>query len=62
MKKIPNRLKQEPLIEAIWEVRFDSPGSGDILLDLYLAPCFWPLMNFSSVIFVFFVVNIKPGE
>lgn len=31
MKQIPKRLKKEPLIEAIWELRFDSPGSGEIL-------------------------------
>lgn len=31
MNKIPKRLKKEPLIEAIWQVQFESPGAGDIL-------------------------------
>ena len=31
MNRIPNRLKNEPLIEAIWQVQFESPGAGDVL-------------------------------
>ncbi len=31
MDLIPCRLRNEPLIEAIWQVQFDSPGAGDIL-------------------------------
>jgi len=31
MPPIPKRLKKEPLIEAIWQVQFESPGAGDVL-------------------------------
>ncbi len=31
MNPVPKRLKQEPLIEAIWQVQFDSPDVGDVL-------------------------------
>ncbi len=31
MDATPRRLRNEPLIEAIWQVQFDSPGAGDAL-------------------------------
>jgi uncharacterized protein (TIGR04255 family) len=31
MTSIPHRLKQEPLIEAIWELRFEKPEASDAL-------------------------------
>jgi uncharacterized protein (TIGR04255 family) len=37
MNPIPIRLKNEPLIEAIWQVQFDSPGAGDALPGLLYA-------------------------
>lgn len=37
MSLIPKRLKNEPLIEAIWQVQFESPGAGDVLPGLMYA-------------------------
>lgn len=37
MNKIPKRLKKEPLIEAIWQVQFESAGAGDALPGLLYA-------------------------
>lgn len=37
MNAIPIRLKKEPLIEAIWQVQFDSPGARDALPGLLYA-------------------------
>ena len=37
MSRIPKRLKKEPLIEAIWQVQFESPGAGDVLPGLLYA-------------------------
>ena len=31
MNAIPKRLQKEPLIEAIWQVQFESPDAGDVL-------------------------------
>ncbi len=31
MNPVPTRLRQEPLIEAIWQIQFESPAIGDIL-------------------------------
>ncbi len=31
MNAIPKRLKKEPLIEAVWQVQFESPNAGDAL-------------------------------
>ncbi len=31
MNPVPARLRQEPLIEAIWQIQFDSPAIGDVL-------------------------------
>ena len=37
MNHIPKRLRKEPLIEAIWQVQFDSPGAGEALPGLLYA-------------------------
>ena len=37
MSRIPKRLKKEPLIEAIWQVQFESPEAGDVLPGLLYA-------------------------
>ena len=37
MNRIPKRLKKEPLIEAIWQVEFESPAAGDVLPGLLYA-------------------------
>ena len=31
MNPVPKRLQQEPLIEAIWQLQFESPAIGDVL-------------------------------
>ena len=31
MSRVPKRLKKEPLIEAIWQVLFESPNAGEAL-------------------------------
>jgi len=31
MNPVPKRLRQEPLIEAIWQIQFESPAIGDVL-------------------------------
>ncbi len=37
MNPIPKRLRKEPLIEAIWQVQFESPYAGDALPGLLYA-------------------------
>jgi len=37
MNSIPKRLRKEPLIEAIWQVQFESPNAGDALPGLLYA-------------------------
>jgi uncharacterized protein (TIGR04255 family) len=37
MNSIPKRLREEPLIEAIWQVQFESPNAGDVLPGLLYA-------------------------
>jgi len=31
MNPVPTRLRQEPLIEAIWQIQFETPAIGDVL-------------------------------
>jgi len=29
MDRIPKRLTKEPLVEALWQLQFESPGAGE---------------------------------